>query len=312
MRVFLASIPLEGRKVVVVGGGEPGAAKARLVSRTPAELVWYAPDQVPPEAERPQGVAPLPRWPAPAELDEAILVFLAVFDAPETAALAAEARARGALVNVVDRPALCDFHTPALVDRGEVVIGIATGGSAPILARDLRARIEAALPEGLEILAELAREIREVVKAQIADPLERRRYWERAFRGRAADLAAAGEVEAAREELRRLMTSDAPAAVGGVWLVQAPADPDLLTLRALRILQNADLVVHAPGTPADVVDCVRRDARRIEAGPEAAPALIAEAVAQGLRVARLTPADPAPEAAALNALGLDVHVGFRS
>lgn len=311
MRVFLASIPLEGRKVVVVGGGEPGAAKARLIARTPAELVWYAPDQVPPEAERPQGVAPLPRWPTPAELDDAILVFLAVFDAPETAGLAAEARSRGALVNVVDQPALCDFHTPALVDRGEVVIGIATGGSAPILARDLRARIEAALPEGLEMLAELAREIREVVKAKIADPLERRRYWERAFRGRAADLAAAGEVEAARDELQRLMTAEAPPAAGGVWLVHAPADPDLLTLKALRILQNADLVVHAPGTPAAVVDCVRRDARRIEASSDAALALIAEEAARGLRVARLTPADPTPEAAALSALGVEAHVGFR-
>lgn len=307
MRVFLASIPLEGRKVVVVGGGEPGAAKARLIARTPAELVWYAPDAVPPQAERPEGLTPLPRWPEPGELDGAILVFLAVFDAPETAALAVEARARGALVNVVDRPSLCDFHTPALVDRGEVVIGIATGGSAPILARDLRARIEAALPDGLEALAELAREIRDVVKASIADPLERRRYWERAFRGRAADLAAAGEVEAARAELHRLMTSAEPVQ-GGVWLVRAPADPDLLTLRALRVLQNADLVVYAPGTPADVVDCARRDARRIEADTDAAVSVIAEEAARGLRVARLSPADLAPEAAALENAGIEARL----
>jgi uroporphyrin-III C-methyltransferase / precorrin-2 dehydrogenase / sirohydrochlorin ferrochelatase len=310
MRVFLASIPLEGRKVVVVGGGEPGAAKARLIARTPAELVWYAPDAVPPQAERPAGRSPLPRWPEPGELDGAILVFLAVFDAPETAALAAEARVRGALVNVVDRPGLCDFHTPALVDRGEVVIGIATGGSAPILARDLRARIEAVLPDGLEALAELAREIRDVVKAKIADPLERRRYWERAFRGRAADLAAAGEVEAAREELHRLMAADAPAK-GGVWLVQAPAEADLLTLKALRILQNADLVVHDAGVSPAVIDCARRDARRIEAGPDSAPIQIAEAAARGSRVARLTTADPAPETAALKALGIEAYVTSR-
>jgi uroporphyrin-III C-methyltransferase/precorrin-2 dehydrogenase/sirohydrochlorin ferrochelatase len=310
MRVFLASIPLEGRKVVVVGGGEPGAAKARLIARSPAELVWYAPDTVPPEAERPASLAPLPRWPQPGELDGAILVFLAVFDAPETVELAAEARARGALVNVVDRPALCDFHTPALVDRGEVVIGIATGGSAPILARDLRARIEAALPDGLEALAELAREIRDVVKARIADPLERRRYWERAFRGRAADLAAAGEVEAAREELHRLMAAEAPAE-GGVWLVQAPADPDLLTLKALRILQNADLIVHEAGVCPAVIDCARRDARRIEAAPEAAPALIADEAARGLRVARLTLKSPEAEAAALRDLGIETQTAPR-
>ena len=311
MRVFLASIPLEGRKVVVVGGGEMGAAKARLIARTPAEFVWYAPDALPPEAERPAGLVPLPRWPEPAELDGAILVFLAVFDAPEAVALAAEARARGALVNVVDRPALCDFHTPALVDRGEVVIGIATGGSAPILARDLRARIEAALPDGLEALAGLAREIRDRVKAEIADPLERRRYWERAFRGRAADLAAAGEVAAAREELHRLMAIDAPAQ-GGVWLVQVPADPDLLTLKALRILQNADVVVHDPDAPAALVDCARRDARRIAApaGPTAVDRA-AEAAAQGLRVARLSTADLAPEAAALATRGVEAHAAPR-
>jgi uroporphyrin-III C-methyltransferase / precorrin-2 dehydrogenase / sirohydrochlorin ferrochelatase len=310
MRVFLASIPLEGRKVVVVGGGELGAAKARLVARTPAELVWYAPDAVPPAAERPAGLSPLPRWPEPGELDGAILVFLAVFDAPEAATLAAEARARGALVNVVDQPALCDFHTPALVDRGEVVIGIATGGSAPILARDLRARIEAALPDGLEALAELAREIRDVVKAKIADPLERRRYWERAFRGRAADLAAAGEVEAAREELHRLMATEEPAK-GGVWLVQAPADPDLLTLKALRILQNADVVVYEAGVSPAVIDCARRDARRIEAAPEAAPALIADEAARGLRVARLTLKSPEAEAAALRDLGIETQTAHR-
>jgi uroporphyrin-III C-methyltransferase/precorrin-2 dehydrogenase/sirohydrochlorin ferrochelatase len=307
MRVFLASIPLEGRKVVVVGGGELGAAKARLIARTPAELVWYAPDAVPPEAERPAGLSPLPRWPEPGELDGAILVFLAVFDAPEAAMLAVEARARGALVNVVDQPALCDFHTPALVDRGEVVIGIATGGSAPILARDLRARIEAALPDGLEVLADLAREIRDLVKAKIADPLERRRYWERAFRGRAADLAAAGAVEAAREELHRLMAAEPPAK-GGVWLVQAPADPDLLTLKALRILQNADVLVYEADVPPAVIDCVRRDARRIEAAPDSAPALIAKDVAQGLRVVRLTTAELAAEAEALERLGVETQM----
>jgi uroporphyrin-III C-methyltransferase/precorrin-2 dehydrogenase/sirohydrochlorin ferrochelatase len=307
MRVFLASIPLEGRKVVVVGGGEAGAAKARLVARTPADWAWYAPDAVPPESERPSGKAPQPRWPEPDELDGAILVFLAVFDAPETACLAADARARGALVNVVDRPELCDFHTPALVDRGEVVIGIATGGAAPILARDLRARIEAALPEGLETLAELAREIRDRVKAEIDDPLERRRYWERAFRGRAADLAAAGETGAARAELARLMTSDAPP-IGGVWLVQAPAEPDLLTLKALRVLQNADVVVHDRETPAAVVDCVRRDARRILAGADVQTTarLLADEAARGLRAVRLG-GDLAPEREHLARSGVEAQ-----
>jgi uroporphyrin-III C-methyltransferase/precorrin-2 dehydrogenase/sirohydrochlorin ferrochelatase len=307
MQVFLASLPLQGRRVVVVGGGEPGLAKARLIARTPAELIWFAPDSVPAEVERPKGLEPLPRWPEPEELDGARLVFLAVFDAPETAALAREARARGALVNVVDRPELCDFHTPALVDRGDVVVGVATGGSAPILARDLRARIEAALPEGLGTLAALAGEIRETVKTTIADPLQRRRYWERAFRGRAADLAAAGEIEAARQELRRLMTAQTPAQ-GSVWFVTAPADPELLTLKALRVLQDADVLVYDRGTPETVVDCVRRDARRVQVGGhDDAAALLAREAAEGFRVVRLTRGDASAEAQALRDAGVETY-----
>jgi uroporphyrin-III C-methyltransferase/precorrin-2 dehydrogenase/sirohydrochlorin ferrochelatase len=307
MQVFLASLPLQGRRVVVVGGGEPGLAKARLMARTPAELVWFAPDAVPAEVDRPNGHAPLPRWPEPEELDGARLVFLAVFDAPETAALAREARARGALVNVVDRPELCDFHTPALVDRGDVVVGVATGGSAPILARDLRARIEAALPEGLAALAALAGEIRDTVKTTIADPLQRRRYWERAFRGRAADLAAAGEVEAARAELNRLMGAEATPQ-GSVWFVGAPADPELLTLKALRVLQDADVLVYDAGTAEAVVDSVRRDARRVQldAGADAA-GLLAKEAAEGFRVVRLTAADVAAELQALRAAGVETR-----
>lgn len=149
-----------------------------------------------------------------------------------------------------------------------------------------------------------------MVKAKIADPLARRRYWERAFRGRAADLAAAGEVEAARAELHRLMAAEAPAE-GGVWLVQAPADPDLLTLKALRILQNADVLVYETGVSPAVIDCARRDARRIEAAADIAPALIAEDAARGLRVARLTLESPEAEAAALRGLGVETQMAPR-
>lgn len=305
MRVFLPSIPLEGRKVIVVGGAEPGSAKARLIARTPAELIWFTPDAEPTAGERPDGVAALARWPTPEELDGAILVFLAIFDAPETLELARQARARGALVNVVDRPELCDFHTPALVDRGEVVIAVATGGAAPILARDLRAQIEQALPPGLEALSGLAREIRDAVKTSIEDPVARRRYWERAFRGRAAGLAAAGDVEGARRELHRLMTDNQPVE-GAIWFVKAPLDPEDLTLKAVRRLQNADAVLSDADVPPAVLDLVRRDARRMlaNAGDSAGSArrLYDEATA-GVRIVRLSTEDLDQERAELLRLG---------
>lgn len=309
MRVFLASIPLEGRKVVVIGGGEPGIAKARLLARTEAELVWFTPDATPSEAERPSGLVPIAAWPAHEDLQGAALVFIAMFGAPEADVLASAARAHGALVNVVDQPELCDFYTPALVDRGDVVIGIATGGGAPILARDLRARIERILPAGLEILAALSREIRDRVKAEISDPLVRRRYWERAFRGRAADYAATGDVAAARAELERLLGEVAPEA-GWVWFVEAPADPELLTLKALRVLQDADVVAHDADTPAEVLDSARRDARRVSlAGlaPDETRAWLVDQANQGLRVVRVFQPPRPDEFDALTALGIQTQ-----
>jgi uroporphyrin-III C-methyltransferase/precorrin-2 dehydrogenase/sirohydrochlorin ferrochelatase len=308
MRVFMASIPLDGRKVVVIGGGEPGVAKARLIARTGAQLAWFTPDETPPQSDVPTGVVPVAGFPEPYDLAGAALVFIAMFGAPEAQMLASAARAHGALVNLVDQPDLCDFYTPALVDRGEVVIGIATGGGAPILARDLRALIERTLPAGLDILAGLSRQIRDQVKASIDDPIARRRFWERAFRGRAADLAAQGDAEGARAELQRLLAGAEPA-VGRVWFTAAPAEPDLLTLRALLALQDADVVVHDADTPAAVIDQVRRDARRVSLGgvaPAEVPALLADLAAQGQRVVRFTgAAGAALERASLAAAGLE-------
>ncbi len=308
MRVFMASIPLDGRKVVVVGGGEAGVAKARLIARTGAELAWFAPDERPAESDWPAGVVPVQGFPEPRDLADAALVFIALFGAPESDSLAQAARAHGALVNLVDQPELCDFYTPAIVDRGEVVIGIATGGGAPILARDLRALIERTLPAGLDILAALSRQIRDQVKAAIDDPIARRRYWERAFRGRAADLAAAGDVEGARAELQRLLAGAEPAA-GRVWYVPAPAEPDLLTLRALHALQDADVVAHDAEAPAAVIDQARRDARRISLQgmtPAEVLALLATLAGRGQRVVRLTGAPGGEgERAGLAAAGVE-------
>lgn len=324
MRVFLASIPLDGRNVVVVGGGEQAVAKARLMARTPARLLWFTPDGAPAEAERPQGAAdPIVRAPEAADFTGAALVFIALEDAAQAEALAALGRRAGALVNLVDKPHLSDFHTPALIDRGEVVVGVATGGSAPILARDIRARVEAVLPPGLDLLATLAREVRDTVKAAIPDFLARRRFWEKALRGRTADLAAKGQAaEARREILRHLNAAGTPQGI--VHIVGAgPGDPELLTLKALRVLQDADVIVHDRLVSDAVLDYARRDARRIYVGKARSDhsvpqrdieGLLIEEARAGHRVVRLKGGDPfvfgrgGEELEAVRAAGVEVQV----
>ncbi|WP_045319171.1 precorrin-2 dehydrogenase/sirohydrochlorin ferrochelatase family protein, partial [Brevundimonas abyssalis] len=211
MRVFLASIPLTDVRVAVIGGGEAALAKLRLFTTSPAALSWFAVGEVADRREWPNG-APEPVFTEPTaeHLAGARLVFIAVENAGDAARLAAMARTTGAQVNVVDRPHLSDFQTPALIDRDQVVVGVATGGLGPILARDLRSRIEAVLPAALGPLARLAGELRETVKASVPDFMARRRFWERAFRGPAADLVAHGREAEARREMLRLLNVAAP------------------------------------------------------------------------------------------------------
>ena len=302
MRVFLASIPMGGAKVVVIGGGEAALAKLRLFTKTPAELVWFAPDGAPTGASAPLNApAPVLREPQAADLADARLVFIAVEDETVAVGLAALARAAGAQVNVVDRPHLSDFHTPALIDRDEVVVGIATGGSAPILARDVRSRIEAVLPEGLGQIGKLARDLRQTVIASVPDFMARRRFWEKAFRGPAADLAAAGRTAEARREMLRLLNVTAPEQ-GVVHIVGAgPGDPELLTLKALRVLQDADVIIHDRLVPEAILSRARRDAHRLYVGKargehsvpqDQIEQLMIDEARAGHRVVRLKGGDP--------------------
>lgn len=307
MRVFLASIPLEGAKVVVVGGGEPALAKLRLFLNSPADLVWFTPDGAPAALETPP-TAPTPkaRLPDAADLRGARMVFIALSDIALARRIAEAARKAGAQVNIVDQPAFSDFHTPALIDRDDVVVGVATGGNAPILARDLRSRIEAVLPQGVASVAQLAGELRGAVKDAIPDFLARRRFWEKAFRSPAADLAADGRMAEARREMVRLLNvAAAPrdeAAQGIVHIVGAgPGDPELLTLKALRALQDADVIIHDKLVSNEVLDRARRDARRIYVGKtrgdHSVPQhqieqLMIEEARAGHRVVRLKGGDP--------------------
>ena len=324
MRVFLASIPLENARVVIVGAGPAAIAKLRLFTGSPADILWFTPDSEPNAFERlPQAPAPIGRAPTADDLAGARLVFIALDDTADAARTADLARAAGAQVNVVDRPGLSDFHTPALIDRDGVVVGIATGGRAPILARELRSLIEAILPAALGPLVRLAAELRDTVQATTADFMVRRRFWEQAFRGPAADLAAAGRLAEARREMLRLLNGAKPEP-GVVHIVGAgPGDPELLTLKALRVLQDADVVIHDRLVPAAILDRARRDARRIYVGKargdhavpqEQIQALMVAEARAGHRVVRLKGGDPfvfgrgGEELEAMHAAGVSVFV----
>ena len=246
MESFPIFMRLQGRKVLVVGTGEPAHAKQRLLHAAGAAV---------------DSVATLP-----SRLDGYALIFGASGGDATDRAVAAAARAAGLPVNVVDRPDLSDFIMPAVVDRGEVVIGISTGGASPILAQRVRGWIEDALPARLDRLAAFARHFRSAVHGRLADSATRRRFWGRFFDGRAADLILAGsEQQAARQMIRDLNSAKAgERATGSMTTIHLTSnDPDELRLKDLRALRKADVIAHDGDVPAEILGYARREARRI-------------------------------------------------
>ncbi|MCW5729812.1 MAG: siroheme synthase CysG [Alphaproteobacteria bacterium] len=241
---------------------------------------------------------------APEDVREAALVIATDDGGSEVQAVSVAARAARVPVNVVDRPELSNFIMPAIVERGEIVIGISTGGSAPVLARRLRERIEALLPARLGELASFAGQFRDAVRAVLPDFGQRRRFWERFFDGPVAEAVLSGDQRAARERMLPLLNrgEPRPAEGGTIMIVGAgPGDPDLLTLRALQLMQSADVVLHDELVSREVLARVRRDAERIHVGKQAGRsgmtqeeinALLVREARRGRRVLRLKGGDP--------------------
>ena len=263
LNTFPLSYKVQGQRIVIVGGNDEALNKVRLVSKTTATVVIISRHI---EADfRAFAVEVIERAFAPSDLDNAALVFVA--EEGEDAELAkAEARARGIPLNVVDVPAECDFYTPSIVDRAPLTIAISTEGDAPVLARLVRARIEAMLSPRIGKIASLAGGLRQRVESLIHDGAARRRFYEALVTSpeiESAELRGQG-VEAAEALLSRHVGADAK---GVVWLIGAgPGSEDLLTLRAQRLLQEADVIVHDQLVPSVVVDMGRRDAERIDVG----------------------------------------------
>ena len=266
---FPAVFRLSGQRVVIAGGGELATRKARLVAGAGVDLCFVAPVFAPAIREEwSQRASFIERAPETADFAEAVLAFVAEEDDAIAEDYAQIARRSGVPLNVVDRPELSDFQTPSIVRRGEVTIAISTGGAAPVLGKLLRERIEAMLPARLGELAAMARAFRPAVAAKIA-PAMRRRFWERVFRGDIAERFLGGDVSGAREATIASINSADDARRGVVHIVGAgPGDPELLTLKALRLIQMADVIVHDRLVGKAILELARRDAERFYVGKE--------------------------------------------
>ncbi|GAB2178773.1 precorrin-2 dehydrogenase/sirohydrochlorin ferrochelatase family protein [Dongia sp. agr-C8] len=269
MQSFPIFMRLSGRPVLVVGSGHAAEAKQRLLEAAGARV------------DRSDRIDSLAGY---------ALVFGATGDDARDAAVSEAARRAGIPVNVVDRPELSDFIMPAVVDRGEIVIGISTGGSAPILAQRIRATIEDVLPNGLDRLANFARRFRAAVQTRVTDSATRRRFWERFFEGEGADLVMAGEdFRAARKIIRDLNASNAvESGAGSVTVIELASNrSDDLTLGTLRALRQADVISHDANVAPEILDYARRDARRVDLNsdlPQDARVVVLRAPAAAKRV----------------------------
>lgn len=305
LRFFPVSYDVAGRALILAGGGEEALAKLRLLLRTEGRPAVYAAQVSPALAALidEHGLAWYDREPLLEDIKGAALFFVATGDEERDIALARLGLESGVPVNVVDRIELCDFAIPAIVDRAPISIAIATDGFAPVLAQRVRAAIEALLAPEFGRLGELARVVRDNVSAVLPTNASRRRFWSSLFDGRGAELALAGDIEGARQHvLADLLQFDVDKNDGVVWLIGAgPGAEDLLTLRAQRLLQQADVIVHDQLVPEAVVSMGRRDALRISVGKAKGKHsatqseindLLVKLAQEGRHVARLKAGDP--------------------
>ncbi len=302
---------LKDRPALVVGGGTVAARKAELILLAGGKVTVIAP-RVRNEMRRMIEDGRV-EWREQSFGPGAVRGFRIVIAATDNDAVNRlvfdECERHAIPVNVADQPELCSFILPSIVERGPITIAVSTGGRSPILARLLKARLETLIPAGFGALADLLGRYRSAVKAHFAKLDDRKRFWERMLDGPLVNLATSGKVDEAErliEQALRLPAS--PASEGGdvgrgeVWLIGAgPGDPDLLTLKALRLLQQADVVVYDKLVPEAIINLARREAERIDVGKSMGHhtlpqddinQLLVELARQGKRVARLKGGDP--------------------
>ncbi|KTG16190.1 MULTISPECIES: siroheme synthase CysG [unclassified Guyparkeria] len=296
---------LHDKPCLVVGGGAVAARKADLMRAAGARVTVVAP-MITGETRRMVDDGRL-SWREDVFEEPMVagnrLVIAATDEPAVNRAVYAACERRGIPVNVADEPELCSFILPGIVNRSPVTIALSTGGRSPVLARLMRARLETLIPSGFGRLADLLGRYRQAAKDRIHGLETRKRFWENVIDGPIGNLVLSGKDREAEDKLAGLLADqDAPTDSGEVYLIGAgPGDPDLLTFRALRLLQKADVVVYDRLVAPAIVDLARREAERIYVGKRAGhhscsqediSSLLRDLAAEGKRVARLKGGDP--------------------
>jgi uroporphyrin-III C-methyltransferase/precorrin-2 dehydrogenase/sirohydrochlorin ferrochelatase len=305
MQYFPVFFDLKGKRCLVVGGGDVAARKVSLLFRAGAEVLVISPELCESLQNRVANgeISHEARSFEDTDIDACGVIVAGTDDQAVNKRVSELAHAKCIPVNVVDQPALCSFIVPSIIDRSPVQVAVSTGGASPVLARLLRARLETMIPSAYGRLASLMNEFRDKVKSKLTDEGKRRRFWEDVAQGSIAELIFAGKEEAAREAMHTAVdVAQVEEDRGEVYLVGAgPGDPDLLTFRALRLLQQADVIVYDRLVSEEILDMARRDADLVYVGKERDKhtlpqedinLLLARLAKKGKRVLRLKGGDP--------------------
>ena len=296
---------LQGHKVLVVGGGQVAVRKVAMLLRAGA-IVRLVADTVDPSLAQSLCDSPhevLEKHFQPEDIDSVRLVVAATDDNAVNLQVYNESQQRCVPVNVVDNPALCDFIFPSIVDRSPVIVAVSSGGNSPVLARLLRSRLETYIPSGFGNLADLLGNYRVKVKKVIPSMSQRMRFWESVMSGPVAEQMMSGKKEKAEQLLdSALEQSEHISTTGEVYLVGAgPGDPDLLTFRALRLMQQADVVLFDRLVSEQILNMTRQDAEKIHVGKQRKQhtmpqqdisKMLVSLANEGKRVLRLKGGDP--------------------
>jgi len=306
MQYFPMFFKLEGRSCLVVGGGDVAARKVSLLLRAGGKVTVISPelcDSLRSRLDAGEIHVQQKKFEA-SDIGEYAAIIAATDDKTINRTISEIAQLKNIPVNVVDQPSLCSFVVPSIIDRSPVQVAVSTGGASPVLARLLRARLETMIPSAYGKLASLMEEFRDKVKKHVRDPDKRRHFWETVIQGPIAEMVFSGKEETAREAMHTAIDEGEQAMPdrGEVYLVGAgPGDPDLLTFRALRLLQQADVIVYDRLVSEDILELARRDADLVYVGKERDKhtlpqedinEMLARIAKKGKRVLRLKGGDP--------------------